>query len=87
MLKISQILIEKYQSDIPPTVESMIELPGIGKKMAYLCMSVAWGKVVGIGVDTHVHRISQRLEWIEPSKDPEKTRLQLEQFVPELIFF
>ena len=40
---------EKYDDDIPPNVEELCSLPGVGKKMAYLCMDVAWGKVEGIG--------------------------------------
>ena len=37
------------------------KLPGVGPKMVHITMNVAWGQVTGIGVDTHVHRISNRL--------------------------
>ena len=43
---------------------------GVGKKMAYLVMRSAWGEVLGIGVDVHVHRISNRLGWVK-TKQPE----------------
>ena len=43
--------------------------------MAYLCMQCAWKQNDGIGVDTHVHRISNRLGWVKSAdKDPEYTR-------------
>ena len=46
-------------------------------------MLSAWDKVVGIGVDTHVHRISNRLKWVKkPTTDPEKTRIALEEWLP-----
>jgi endonuclease-3 len=82
ILRTSKILKDKYNGDIPRTVEQMIELPGVGPKMAYLCMVSAWNDVVGIGVDTHVHRISNRLKWVD-TKTPEQTRLALEAFVPK----
>lgn len=51
--------------------------------MAYICMSAAWNNTVGIGVDTHVHRISNRLEWTrKPTKIPDKTRQELEDWLP-----
>lgn len=56
-------------------------LPGVGPKMAHLTLQVAWRNVVGIGVDTHVHRISNRLGWVK-SNTPEQTRVQLEQWLP-----
>ncbi|TKA74748.1 hypothetical protein B0A49_02251, partial [Cryomyces minteri] len=45
------ILKEKFNGDIPDTIEGLISLPGVGPKMAYLCMSAAWGRDEGIGVD------------------------------------
>jgi endonuclease-3 len=56
-------------------------LPGIGPKMAHLTMQCAWHKTVGIGVDTHVHRISNRLGWVK-TKNPEETRKDLEDWLP-----
>ena len=52
-------------------------------------MSCAWHKTVGIGVDTHVHRISNRLGWIRkaPSKTPEQTRKELEDWLPQFVSF
>ncbi|VDM02857.1 unnamed protein product [Schistocephalus solidus] len=56
---------------------------GVGPKMAHLTMRCAWKVVSGIGVDTHVHRISNRLRWVpKPTKTPEQTRLALEAWLP-----
>lgn len=79
----SQILLNEYNGDIPNTLEGLIKLPGVGPKMAHICMSCAWNVVSGIGVDTHVHRIANRLGWTSKrTTDPEKTRLELESWIP-----
>ena len=77
------ILESQYQSDIPPTASKMMELPGIGPKMAYICESAAWDPEVpsGIGVDTHMHRLFNQLGWVK-AKTPEQTRVQLESWLP-----
>uniref|UniRef100_A0A914VXM8 Endonuclease III homolog n=1 Tax=Plectus sambesii TaxID=2011161 RepID=A0A914VXM8_9BILA len=81
--KAAAILKDRYDNDIPTTVELLCELPGVGPKMAHLVMQVAWGQVTGIAVDTHVHRISNRLGWVpKPTKNPEHTRKYLEQWMP-----
>lgn len=81
--KVAQILKDKYNGDIPNTIEELCKLPGVGPKMAYLCMTEAWGIVEGIGVDTHVHRISARLDWVPRNlKLPEDTRKALEKWLP-----
>lgn len=52
--------------------------------MAHICMQVAWNVTSGIGVDTHVHRICNRLGWVEKkTKTPEDTRKQLESWLPK----
>ncbi|XP_014485376.1 PREDICTED: endonuclease III-like protein 1 [Dinoponera quadriceps] len=80
----SVILLNKYNGDIPRTIKELCELPGVGSKMAHLCMQIAWGEVSGIGVDTHVHRISNRLGWVrKPTKIPEETRNELEDWLPK----
>ncbi|KAF9571619.1 DNA N-glycosylase and apurinic/apyrimidinic (AP) lyase [Mortierella alpina] len=75
MKQVAEICKTKYNGDIPSTAEELIALPGVGPKMAYLTLQCAWNKNLGIGVDTHVHRISNRLGWIKTEKDgPEATR-------------
>lgn len=78
----AQILHDQYNSDIPSTAEELMKLPGVGPKMAYLCMSAAWGKHEGIGVDVHVHRITNLWGW-HKTKNPEETRAALESWLPK----
>lgn len=82
--KAAQILKDKYEGDIPRTIKDLCELPGVGPKMAHLCMNEAWNQVTGIGVDVHVHRISGRLHWVPKTgiKTPEDTRKALEKWLP-----
>ncbi|OAF72216.1 hypothetical protein A3Q56_00032 [Intoshia linei] len=78
-----KILNEQYDNDIPQTIVDMCNLPGVGEKMAYILMSVAWKRIEGIGVDTHVHRICNRLNWVS-TKTPQKTRIELEKVLPKV---
>ncbi|XP_059408921.1 endonuclease III-like protein 1 isoform X2 [Carassius carassius] len=74
---------QEFGGDIPDTVEGLMRLPGVGPKMAHLAMDIAWNQVSGIGVDTHVHRISNRLGWTKKeTKTPEETRRALEEWLP-----
>lgn len=59
-----------------------MSLPGVGPKMAYLCLSAAWGRTEGIGVDVHVHRITNMWGW-HKTKNPEETRLALQAWLPK----
>ncbi|PYH41280.1 endonuclease III domain-containing protein [Aspergillus saccharolyticus JOP 1030-1] len=76
------ILRDQYSSDIPSTATELMKLPGVGPKMAFLCMSAAWGKHEGIGVDVHVHRITNLWGW-HKTKNPEETRMALESWLPK----
>ncbi|XP_042283596.1 endonuclease III-like protein 1 [Thunnus maccoyii] len=79
----SAVLQKEFGGDIPDSVEGLVRLPGVGPKMAHLAMNIAWDQVSGIGVDTHVHRISNRLGWLrKPTKNPEETRKALEEWLP-----
>lgn len=81
--KTCEILIKDYDSDIPDSVEGLMKLPGVGSKMAHICMRSAWNIVSGIGVDTHVHRISNRWKFVpKETKNPEQTRVALENWLP-----
>lgn len=83
--KVAEILRNKYDGEIPNTIEQLCELPGVGPKMAHLCMQEAWNVNSGIGVDTHVHRIAGRLAWVPKKgiKNPEDTRKALESWLPQ----
>ena len=82
ILETSKILNEKYNGDVPKDAKELMQLPGVGPKMAYLTVQVAWGEIQGIGVDTHVHRISNRIGWVR-SRTPEESRLELEEWLPK----
>ncbi|KAI4952601.1 hypothetical protein J4E91_003073 [Alternaria rosae] len=77
----AEILRDKFQGDIPDTIEGLVSLPGVGPKMGYLTMSAAWGKTEGIGVDVHVHRITNLWGW-HKTQQPEQTRAALESWLP-----
>ena len=66
---------------IPKTREELLELPGVGRKVANVYLAVAH-KVPAIGVDTHVGRISQKLHWTK-NKNPHKIEKDLEQLFPK----
>ncbi|XP_019236994.1 PREDICTED: endonuclease III homolog 2, chloroplastic-like isoform X2 [Nicotiana attenuata] len=87
--QVAEICVSKYDGDIPSTVDELLLLPGVGPKIAHLVMIMAWNKVEGICVDTHVHRVSNRLGWVsQPGKkqgtrSPEETRVSLQQWLPK----
>lgn len=72
---------DEWDGDIPDTIEGLVALPGVGPKMAHLCLPTAWGRVEGIGVDVHVHRITNLWGW-HTTKTPEQTRASLESWLP-----
>lgn len=72
---------DKFAGEIPDTIEGLTSLAGVGPKMGYLTLSAAWGKTEGIGVDVHVHRITNLWGWHKTNK-PEETRLMLESWLP-----
>lgn len=70
-----------FDGDVPKAIDEMMELPGVGPKMAYLLQSAAWGKNDGIGVDVHVHRLTNMWGWVH-TKTPEETREALQRWLP-----
>src|SRR5436190_17908797 len=67
-----RILIEKFGGVVPGTMEELLTLPGVGRKTANLVLILAFNSVRNICVDTHVHRISNRLGWVT-TKLPDET--------------
>lgn len=81
-IKAAAILLrDNFNSDIPDSLEGLMSLPGVGPKMAYLCLAAAWGRIEGIGVDVHVHRITNLWKW-HKTTTPEETRACLESWLP-----
>ncbi|MFX1366123.1 MAG: endonuclease III [Promethearchaeota archaeon] len=79
--EVSKILVNKYNSIIPKNYEELISLPGVGSKTAN-CVLVYAFKMPAIPVDTHVHRISNRLGWVK-TKNPLKTEEALKEKIPK----
>jgi endonuclease-3 len=80
--KTGWMLIEKYDSKVPDTMEELIKLPGVARKTANIVLSNAYGKNVGIAVDTHVRRIAKRLG-LTQNINPDKIEADLMQIVPQ----
>ena len=78
---LAKVLIENYEGEIPQNMEELIKLPGIGRKSANVIMLEAFNRPVGIAIDTHAKRVSNRLG-LSNKKDPEKIEKDLLKVVP-----
>src|SRR3989338_5325819 len=76
-----QMVIEEFGGKVPDTMEDLLKLPGVGRKTASVILSAIYNKNLGIAVDTHVQRLSQRLGLITHS-DPKKIELDLMEAAP-----
>ena len=77
-----RLLIEKFHSQVPKTMEELLELPGVARKTANIVLYNAYGTIVGIAVDTHVRRLSERLG-LTQQKDQDKIEKDLMQITPK----
>ena len=80
-LAISAILLKKYHGTVPNAYEELIALPGVGPKTTSLVLSVGFA-IPAICVDTHVHRISNRLGLVQ-TKSPVQTETELKLLLPK----
>lgn len=80
--KSCQMLVEKYNSQVPKTMNQLIELPGVARKTGNIVLFNAYGTIAGIAVDTHVRRLSQRLG-LTDQNDPAKIEQELMKIVPK----
>jgi endonuclease III len=78
--QISRELLERFESRVPADLEALLSLHGVGRKTANLVVTMGFGKP-GICVDTHVHRISNRLGWVR-TKAPDETEMALRARLP-----
>jgi len=79
--ELSQILIDKYDGEVPQSFEGLEELPGVGHKTASVVMAQAFG-VPAFPVDTHIHRLGYR--WaLTTGKNVEKTEKDLKRLFPK----
>jgi len=74
-------IVERFGGRVPATMEELLTLPGVGRKTANLVLILSHASKDNICVDTHVHRISNRLGWVQ-TKMPDQTEQALYQVVP-----
>ena len=77
-----KLLVEKFNSQVPKTMDEMLELPGVARKTANIVLYYAYGVIAGVAVDTHVRRVSQRLG-IAEHDDPSKIEQDLMEITPK----
>ncbi|KON31814.1 endonuclease III [miscellaneous Crenarchaeota group-1 archaeon SG8-32-3] len=77
-----KLLVEKYNSQVPKTMEELVELPGVARKTANIVLFNAYGIIAGIAVDTHVRRLAQRLGLSE-NTNQDKIEKDLMNIVPK----
>ena len=80
--KCCQLLVDRFGSQVPKTMEEMLELPGVARKTANIVLSYAYDIVEGIAVDTHVRRVAERLG-LTNNKDANKIEKDLMHIVPK----
>ena len=78
----ARVLVEKFDSEVPQTMAEMLELPGVARKTANVVLGSWFGIPSGIVVDTHVHRLSRRLE-LTRNDDPVKIEQDLQKVIPQ----
>jgi endonuclease-3 len=71
-----EMLVKDFGGRVPPTMDELLMLPGVGRKTANLVLILAFKSGDNICVDTHVHRISNRLGWVKTGS-PEETEQAL----------
>ncbi len=79
--ELARKLIDEHNGRVPDSLEELLKLKGVGRKTANLVVTMAFGKP-GICVDIHVHRISNRLGWVQ-TKMPEQTEMALRENLPQ----
>jgi len=78
----AELIVEHYKGKVPETMEELVTLPGVGRKTANIVLARAFGVIEGIAVDTHVKRVSRRLNFTKNS-DPEKIEADLISIAPK----
>ena len=80
--EISKTLLEKYNGKVPDDFNELMKLKGVGRKTANIVMTFGFNKTDYIPVDTHCHRLPNRLGWIK-TKTPEETEQELKKILPK----
>ena len=83
LVKMARVLMEKFNGEVPSTLDELLTLPGVGRKTANVIQSVAFGKAT-LAVDTHVFRVAHRLGLVSKSDNtPYKVEMALTKYIPE----
>ena len=83
LVELAKMLVEKYQGEVPQTLEQLTQLPGVGRKTANVVLAVAFGQAA-LAVDTHIYRVAHRLGLVPASANtPYKVEMALRKFIPE----
>jgi len=78
--EVSRTILERHDGNVPDEMDALLAFKGVGRKTANLVLTIGFG-IPGICVDTHVHRISNRLEIVK-TKTPEQTEFALRKVLP-----
>lgn len=78
----AKIIMKQHNGEVPQRMEELVALPGVARKTANIVLIIAFGKSVGIPVDTHVSRIAQRLK-LTDNETPEKIEQDLMKVFPK----
>lgn len=81
LIKAARMLVEKFDSVIPPDIDELMKLPGVGRKTANVMLAVVWDKAA-MPVDTHVFRVSNRIGLTKDSPSPLATEKELVSHIP-----
>jgi len=81
LLKLSQALVERHDGEVPPRLDDLVKLPGVGRKTANVVLGNAFG-IPGITVDTHFGRLARRFGWTELT-DPVKVEHAIGELFPK----
>ena len=82
ILGATKLLVEKFGGEVPRTMEELLTLPGVARKTANVVLGTAFGISSGVVVDTHVTRLSRRLD-LSREEDPKKIEQDLMPIVPK----
>jgi endonuclease-3 len=78
----ARVLVERFHGEVPKTLDDMLELPGVARKTANVVLGSWYGVPSGVVVDTHVLRLSRRLE-LTKEADPVKVEQDLQRVIPQ----
>ena len=83
LVEMARVLMDKFDGEVPSTLDELLTLPGVGRKTANVIQSVAFGKAT-LAVDTHVFRVAHRLGLVSKSDNtPYKVEMALTKYIPE----